>query len=109
MPEEKPLYEDSDLKIDYFKSPDGNKSCEDHEIQFVCSNERYILLQRGVLKELAHAKRSRLIQILDNISGHMSFKDLRRHNLTADAIGVAAHCAYIEEEKRFEEYKAKSL
>lgn len=107
MTKEKPLYEDVDLKITYLLDEKGNmKEAGEHELHITNSENRYVL-QRGILKELAFSDRPGLVGILRNLNPHLMV-NLMIHGLTPDAVGVAAHQAIVESEKRFEEYMSKN-
>ena len=95
MEREKLLYEDSQIRIEYF----GNSS-EDHFVSIKRLNSG-ILLQHSVLEELAGTNRDRLKSKLDAINPLMDYL-CEEGEVSVDAIGAAISKAYIEEERRSE-------
>lgn len=96
--DEKPLYQDSDLVILPSLDENGKVKSTYYGLQIVGVRMEYIL-PREELKILSSLKRPELKRRLENICPGILY-DLRKFALTPDAVGVAAHCAYAEEERR---------
>jgi len=103
--EEKPLYEDGQLKITFLHSPEPGEndkiiSTEDHELWIKEKDEdqRYAL-PRGCLNEFAQTKRDRLESKLRNMNPEIK-SALEKNGLTIDSAHIAICQAYIENEER---------
>lgn len=96
--EEKPLYEDSKLVIDYSISHP-----EDHLLIIKELDQEYIL-PRGTLKELATCHVNKVSKKVVNLDGEL-FLNISKSFLGVDYFGLACSRAYIEEERRIERFK----
>ena len=97
MSDEKPLYQDSRIKVDYL--PDCH---EDHGLAIDEGGERgaFLVLQRGVLEELARTNRDGLPSKITTMNSIFLYA-LERTGLTLDAIHVAICQARMEEVRRY--------
>jgi hypothetical protein len=95
MPEEQPLYRDSQIEIGF-----NPNSPEDHYIKFIVGGEKLeFLIQRGILRELARNNRDEFqskIDMVDEMIGYTA----RERKLTYSDMHVAIIQAYMEEESR---------
>ena len=97
MVDEKPLYEDPDITIDYMRSsPQYHVLILHKEVEATS-----YLFGRGVLKDGARTPRHKLEGFLKNYNEPMVI-DAEMRGLNADALGVAIAQAHIEEERRIE-------
>lgn len=108
------LYQEDRLKITYLYSPEPGKegeviSVEDHELWIKNYNEdewnRYIL-QRGVLRELAHTSKKHPLDLankLTTINGNI-WVGMGRGRITLIDMEKAFIGAYQKEEEGFEKY-----
>ena len=91
---EKPLYEDSQIKIDYLPG-----SIEDHTLLIKPDGE-YILPQ-GCLREFATTSRDKIEMKIRTLN-ELIVCDAVGQRLDIDSLGLAIAQAYIEEERRRE-------
>jgi len=100
MPKEEPLYDDGQIRINHYE-----KSPECHEMRITKPEEKYVLLQRGVLEDLARTSRKNLKRKLAVINPPLAY--FLEENKLVDAVGLAVSQAYIEETERFEAFKIR--
>ena len=97
MAEEKPLYQDDRIKIDYY-----DRSPEDH-LLFIKDQQgkeaRYII-PRGILKDIALCDRRRQTVMTFNPSMAVAIQESGIEGRIYSAIGLA----YREEQRRIDEY-----
>lgn len=93
MPE-KPLYEDSQLLVDYLPN-----CIEDHFL-LIKPDGNYII-PRGCLEDFARTSRDRLKSKMMTLHEFM-VREAREKGLSVDSLGLAIAKAYIEEERRRE-------
>jgi hypothetical protein len=98
MVNERPLYQDSEIKIEMHP-----RSHEDH-LLYLCSwgeEELNFIIPRGCLRELATTPRDRLELKMRNLNSDMVEIAFSR-GLTPDSLGLAIAQAYIEDERRIQ-------
>lgn len=94
MADERPLYEDSQLLVDYL--PNGIK-----EHFLLIKPDGNYLLPRGCLEKFATTSRDELELEIENISRNMIY-EARERGLGVADLCLAIAQAYIEEERRKE-------
>lgn len=100
MTEEHILYADEDMEVGYLpRSPD------DHYVAFVSEEpgRQEYLLQRGIVREFAETRRDGLAQKLNNVNWEI-LADATQRGLTQDAVHAAICLAYIEQERRYQQF-----
>jgi hypothetical protein len=102
MANQKPLYEDPEIRIDHHPN-----SHEDHLLYLLSKGEEInYLIQRGILKTLATTPRHEVEVIMRRVNETM-VEDARCRGLTVDSLGYAIAQAYIEQEKRLDDLVAQ--
>ena len=99
--DEKPLYEDNLLKIDY------NPRATDEHILFVKQNNEEKIsyfIQRGVLADFAKTRRGALEIRIDTYQPMMLYH-IKDEGIGVDGLHVALLHAHMEEEKRIRAFK----
>lgn len=104
--DKKPLYEDKQIKINYFqKSPEDTPSFEDHALIIKDrTGETQYVLQRGVLAELARTPRGDLWAKIDAINPLLPHH-VKKEEIGIDGLHVALCQAHIEEERRYSDQR----
>jgi len=92
MTDEKPLYEDEQLKIDYLGT-----SIDDHEL--IINNEYSYVIPRGILEELATTKRGNVARKIHAFNELILYA-IDKEGIGVDGLHVALCQAYIEEKER---------
>ncbi|MBW2978519.1 hypothetical protein KY304_00210 [Candidatus Woesearchaeota archaeon] len=102
MEEEKPLYEDSQFKIDYLAN-----SGEDHYITVKLSEKDEIscVLQRHVLRELAKKPGGMLEKTIQVFNDNFMFC-LEKKGIEIDKLHIAICQAYLEEQNRINRFRS---
>ena len=98
MAEEKPLYQDEQLKIDYL-------SGEDHLLFIKEKNgrETNYVIARGILSELATTPREGIERKIATFNDMILFA-LKKEGIGVDGLHIALCQAYAEEERRTNEF-----
>jgi len=100
MADERPLYEDPNIKIEPMpNSPD------DHFIYFISKGQepsQYIIL-RGCLREFATTSRDNIGMKMKTLN-ELMVTDAANRGLSIDSLGFAIAQAYIEEERRIQDF-----
>ncbi|MBS3094166.1 hypothetical protein J4474_00735 [Candidatus Pacearchaeota archaeon] len=98
--ERKPLYQDSRIKVDYLPN-----AIEDHELITDDGDGPYLILQRGILEQCARTSRDRFPELIERITNFTFTPSLNESGLTLDSIHVAICQAYMEQERRYNEFR----
>lgn len=95
--EERPLYEDPDIRIDHHP-----RSHEDHLLYLLRHGEEMnYLIQRGILRTFATTPRHEVEETIRRVNEVM-IEDARQRGLTVSDLGYACAQAYIEDERRLD-------
>ena len=101
--DEKPLYQDEILKIDYFKRAPNEHFL--HVTNKQGGSSIYII-PRGILSELAQAGRGGIESKISNLNSDILLA-IKNEGISIDGLHVALCQAYAEEESRMREFMSK--
>ncbi len=96
------LYEDRDMRIEHHPT-----SHEDHLLFLLRNGEElnYIIF-RGCLREFATASRDRMGLAMRTMNRDM-VDEAERRGLSVDSLGLAMAKAYIEDQRRYQDWKSE--
>jgi hypothetical protein len=97
------LYQDRDMRVEHHPT-----SHEDH-LLFLLSNggeELQYIIPRGCLREFATTSRDRLELAMRCMNGDM-VDEAERRGLSVDSLGLGMAKAYIENERRYQNWKSE--
>jgi len=98
MAKEEPIYQDSQLKIEFHASEEYFLYLKDKT-----GEEKGYLLPRGILQELAQTKRGGMERKINALNEEILYA-ARQEGISADSLHVALCQAYSEEERRMNEF-----
>jgi len=101
--DEKPLYQDERLRIDYHPS-----SVEDHLVYIKerAGEEINYLIPRGILEELARTPRGRIERKINLWNDELVYR-VKREGIGVDGLHVALCQAYIEQKERIRTFRSQ--
>ncbi len=99
--DQKPLYQDERLKIDYHPS-----SVEDHIVYIKerAGAEINYIIPHGILEELARTPRGEIERKISNWNDELIYR-IKREEIGVDGLHVAICQAYIEQEERIQAFR----
>ena len=99
MAEEKPLYQDEQLKIDYFERAPEEHLLYIRDLHEKKGEEMSYVIPRGILSELATTSRGGIERKIAAFNDMILFA-LQKERIGIDGLHVALCQAYAEEERR---------